>query len=236
MKKIFNLLLIFSLQLIATGLESSYAGTVTGKVSFNGTAPEAKKIDMAADPACAALHPEPLKTEEVVVNAEGALQNVFVYVKEGLEGKTFETATEAPVILDQKGCHYTPHVFGIQVGQPLEIINSDPTLHNVHAMPKRTKEFNVGMPIPGMKIKKKFEAPEIGAKFKCDVHPWMNAYANIVTHPFYGVSGDGGVFEIKNLPAGSYTLEAWHEKFGVQTQPVTVDETGTATVDFTFNG
>ena len=211
------------------------AGIVTGKVAFTGTAPAAEKINMNADPTCASLHPEPVFTENVVVNPDQTLRNVFVYVKEGLEEKTFPTPGQA-VVMDQKGCHYTPHVFGIQVSQPLDIINSDSTLHNVHGMPTQSKEFNLGMPIQGMKITRKFDKPEVMVKFKCDVHPWMNAYAGVLPHPFFNVTQDTGTYEIKDLPAGTYTIEAWHEKYGTQTQKVTVDESGTATADFTFAG
>jgi len=221
---------------VALGFSSqALAGTVTGKVSFTGQAPTPQKISMGADPTCAAFHKEPVFTEDVVANANGTLKNVFVYVKEGLEGKTFPAATQS-VLLDQKGCRYTPHVFGIQVNQPLEILNSDATLHNVHGMPRESKEFNLGMPIQGMKLNRKFDKPEIMVKFKCDVHPWMNAYAGVLTHPFFNVTSDQGAFEIKDLPAGSYVIEAWHEKYGVQTQQVTVDEAGTQTIDFNFAG
>lgn len=226
-----------SLFLIALFLFTTpaFAGTVTGKVNFTGTPPAPQKIDMNADPACASLHTEPMMTEEVVVNPDNTLRNVFVYVKEGLEGKTFEAPKE-PAVMDQKGCHYVPHVFGIQAGQTLQIVNSDSTLHNVHGMPTASKEFNLGMPIQGMKLDRKFDKPEVMVKFKCDVHPWMNAYAGVLTHPYFSVSGDGGTFEIKDLPVGSYGVEAWHEKYGTQTQNITVDDAGTATVDFTFTG
>lgn len=210
-------------------------GTVSGKVSFTGTAPAPQQINMNADPTCASLHKEPIFTEEVVVNPDGTLKNVFVYVKEGLEGKTFPVPTNA-IMLDQKGCHYTPHVFGVQVGQQVQIINSDSTLHNVHGMPKQSPEFNLGMPIQGMKLNRKFDKPEVMVKFKCDVHPWMSAYAGILPHPYFSVTGDNGTFEIKDLPAGTYTLEIWHEKYGTQTQQITVDEGGTATADFTVTG
>jgi len=189
---------------------------------------------MAADPTCASLHSEPVFAETVIANSNGTLKNVFVYVKEGLEGKTFPAPT-TPVTIDQKGCQYHPHVFGIQVGQPLEIINSDSTLHNVHSLANQSKQFNLGMPIQGMKLAKKFENPEVMVKFKCDVHPWMNAHIGVLTHPYYGVSGDEGTFEIKDLPAGTYTIEAWHEKYGTQTQSVTVTDQP-ANVEFTFNG
>ncbi len=210
-----------------------FAAAVTGKINFTGTAPQMEKISMNADPVCASLHSEPVIEETVVVNSNGTLKNVFVYVKEGLEGKTFPAPT-APVTIDQKGCQYHPHVFGIQVGQPLEILNSDSTLHNIHSLAEKSKQFNLGMPIQGMKMTKKFDNPEVMVKMKCDVHPWMNAYIGVLTHPYYGVSGDDGTFEIKDLPAGNYVIEAWHEKYGTQTQSITVTDQPTS-VDFTFN-
>lgn len=214
---------------------TAFAGSVAGKINFTGTVPEPQKIDMGADPTCAGMHPEPVYSEEVVKNADGTLQNVFIYVKQGLEGKTFPVP-EAPVILDQKGCHYTPHVLGAQVGQKVRIVNSDSTLHNVHGIPTKSKEFNLGMPIQGMKLDRIFDKPEVAVKFKCDVHPWMRAYAGVVEHPFFNVSGASGTYEIKDLPAGKYTIEAWHEKFGTQTQEVTVEDAAPATADFTFAG
>jgi plastocyanin len=216
-------------------IPSVQAGTVSGKVSFKGIAPTPEKINMNADPTCVSLHSEPVFGEDVAVNQDGTLRNVFVYVKSGLEGKTFP-APDASVILDQRGCHYNPHVFGVQVNQKVDIINSDSTLHNVHGMPTQSKEFNLGMPIQGMKLSRKFDKPEVMVKFKCDVHPWMRAYAGVLEHPFFSVSGENGSFEIKDLPAGAYTIEAWHEKYGTQTQQVTVDEAGTQTVDFQFAG
>lgn len=212
----------------------AFASDVTGSVKFSGTAPEREPISMAADPTCSAAHPDPVLSENVVVNDNGTLRNVFVYVKEGLEGKTFPVPT-APVTMDQKGCQYNPHVFGIQVGQPLEIINSDNTLHNVHSLAEKSKQFNLGMPLQGMKVTKKYESPEVMAKFKCDVHPWMNAYAGVLTHPFFAASGADGTFAIKDLPAGSYVIEAWHEQYGAQTQNITVADGVPATVEFTFS-
>ena len=211
-----------------------WAGTVTGKVSFTGTAPAAQPIDMGADPVCSGQHPDALKSEEVVVNSDNTLKNVFVYIKAGLEGKTFPASAE-PAVIDQKGCHYEPHVLGAMVGQDLQLINSDNTLHNVHAMPEKSKPFNLGMPITGMKLKKKFDAEEVMVKVKCDVHPWMNAYVGVLTHPFYSVTGDNGTFEIKDLPAGTYTIEAWHEKYGVQSQQITVTD-APSMADFSFAG
>ena len=213
---------------------TAHAGTISGKVDFTGTAPAQEKINMAADPSCAAMGGD-VMTEDVVVNADGTLSNVFIYIKEGLEGQQFSTPKEA-VPMDQRGCHYIPHVFGVQVNQPIEIINSDSTLHNVHSLPTKSKQFNLGMPIKGMKLKKKFGKPEVMVKIKCDVHPWMHAYVGVLEHPFFSVTQDAGTFEITDLPAGTYMVEAWHEKFGTQTQEVTVDEAGVQSINFSFAG
>ena len=141
--------------------------------------------------------------------AGNGLQNAFVYVKDGLGNRTFPVP-KTPVVLDQQGCKYRPHVVGIQVGQPLEVRNSDSTLHNVHAIPKVNKEFNFGQPTKGMKSSRTFDKAEVMVPFKCDVHGWMNAYAGVVAHPFFAVSKADGSFEIKGLPPGSYTVEVWH--------------------------
>ncbi|OGW86302.1 MAG: hypothetical protein A3C35_01840 [Omnitrophica bacterium RIFCSPHIGHO2_02_FULL_46_11] len=214
---------------------AGYGATISGKVLFEGTAPETQPLDLAADPTCAALHSEGLKSEEVVVNPNGTLKNVFVYVKSGLEGKTF-AASQNPVMLDQQGCHYVPHVFGVQTGQPIEIVNNDATLHNVHAVATANKEFNLGMPIQGMKLKKTFDKPEVMAKFKCDVHSWMSAYVGVLDHPFFSVTNEEGSFEIKDLPPGDYVLEAWHEKHGSQTQSVRVSQEDTPEISFRYSG
>jgi len=204
---------------------------LTGKVIFEGTPPAPQPIRMDADPVCLLQHKDGSTSEEVVVNGNGTLKNVFVYVKEGLAGQKFDSPAE-PVVFDQKGCRYEPRVFGIMVNQPFEILNSDSTLHNVHSLAKASKEFNLGMPIQGMKLTQKFTAPEIMVKIKCEVHPWMAAYGGVVDHPFYAVTGDDGTFTIKDLPPGAYVLEAWHEKFGTQTATVKVPEATEA--HFTF--
>ena len=154
---------------------------------------------------------------------DGKLGNVFVYVADGLGGRTFPTPTEA-VELDQKNCRYHPHVFGLMVGQPMRIVNSDPTLHNIHAIPGTNQEFNTAQPIQGMKIDHVFTAKEekVIVPFKCDVHGWMNAYAGVLDHPYFAVTGEDGKFSIKNLPPGTYKLTAWHEKAGTKTIDITV--------------
>jgi hypothetical protein len=208
------------------------SASVTGMVRFEGTAPAAEKVKMDADPVCQQQHASPVMTEEVVVGSDGGLKNVFVYVKEGAKGPF--PAPAAPVQLNQAGCWYAPRVFGIQVNQPLEIVNSDPTLHNVNAKPVANQPFNVAQPTKGMKTKKSFTKPEIGVKFKCNVHPWMSAYAGVVEHPFFGVSDERGAFSISGLPSGTYVVEAWHEKYGAQTQTVSVGDGESKSITFTF--
>ncbi len=207
------------------------SATITGSVKFQGSAPAAEKVKMNADPVCEQQHSEPVFTEAVVVN-NGALKNVFVYVKEGVSGSYAAPTTS--VTLDQSGCWYKPHVFGVQVNQPMDIINSDATLHNINAKPTVNQPFNLAQPVKGMKTTKKFTKPEIMVKFKCNVHPWMSAYAGVVAHPFFSVSGSDGTFSITGLPAGTYTVEAWHEQYGTQTQSVTVGEGESKSAEFTF--
>ncbi|MBI4598284.1 MAG: carboxypeptidase regulatory-like domain-containing protein [Candidatus Omnitrophica bacterium] len=209
------------------------AAAIKGTITLQGTAPKPEVVKMSADPACQQQHSSPVYTEEVVVDAQNRLKNVFVYVKAGVSGPV-PPAPAAPVQLDQRGCWYHPRVFGLQVNQPLEIINSDATLHNVNAKPAQNTPFNIAQPVKDMKSTKKFAKPEIGVSFKCNVHPWMRAYAGVVEHPFFSVSDAQGAFAISGLPAGQYTLEAWHEKYGTQTQTVTIGDGETKTVDFGF--
>jgi plastocyanin len=207
--------------------------TITGSVKYEGTAEKPRVVRMDSDPLCM---PEGPQTSEVLLVGPGnGLQNAFVYVKDGLGDHKF-TAPQTPVVLDQKGCKYSPHVFGVQVGQPVVIVNSDPTLHNVHAVPKANSEFNFGQAMKGMKTTRMFDKPEVMVPFRCDVHGWMAAYAGVLTHPYYAVSKPDGSFEIKGLPAGTYTVEVWHEKLGTQTTMVTVDGKTGATANIAFKG
>jgi hypothetical protein len=206
--------------------------TVTGKVAFEGAVPAAAQIKMNADPVCMSLHKEPVTSEEVLV-ADGKLQNVFVYVKEGLEKYSFTAPGDAATI-NQEGCHYLPHVGGMMVGQKLKIVNGDSTLHNIHCWAEKNPQFNIGQPVKGMETEKKFDTPEVMIHFKCDVHKWMSSYLGVLPHPYYGVSGKDGAFTLKNLPPGDYVIEAWHEKYGTQTQKVTVADKDSKEVNFTF--
>jgi hypothetical protein len=215
-------------------VDSNTAGAVTGMVALDGAAPKNAAIKMNADPVCLKEAKGPQFQETFEVGADGkALANVFVYVKDGLGNYVFDTPTE-PAMIDQKQCRYTPHVFGMRVGQPLQIVNSDPTLHNIHATPKNNSEFNTGQPIQGMKTNHTFDKPEVMVPFKCDVHGWMNAYVGVLEHPYYAVTDTNGKFELKTLPPGTYTIEAWHERLGAQEQKVTIGEKETKDVAFTF--
>jgi plastocyanin len=216
----------------AKRVDSSKAGALSGHILYKGAPVANAPVKLDSDPACVKQHPEGLTLDAVVVN-NGGLENVFVYVKSGLGDYAFDTPATA-VTLDQKGCSYTPHVFGVQTGQPVNIVNSDATMHNVHAMGTANQEFNFAQPFAGINNTKTFTAPEIMVHFKCNVHGWMSAYAGVVSHPYFAVSANGGAFELKSLPAGTYTVEAWHEKLGTKTQTVTIGEKEAKTVDFTF--
>jgi hypothetical protein len=212
---------------------SADAGSVSGMVRLEGNPPALPAIQMAADPTCQAQHKTPVRVMDVVVGPTGELANVFVYIK---DYRGAAPAPSSPAVLDQKGCLYIPHVFGVQVGQPLQIRNSDPTLHNIHALAKVNPEFNEGQPVQGMVSTKKFARPEVMIRVKCDVHAWMNSYLGVLPHPYFGTSNNQGSFNIANVPPGTYTLEAWHEKYGTQTQQVTIGPKESKQVSFTFKG
>jgi len=217
---------------IANPVDAATAGNVAGRITFEGAPPKPGVVRMDADPSC--VQPGAAATDEtVIVGDAGALQNTFVYVKDGLGNLRFPVPS-TPIVLDQKGCHYVPHVLGAQVGQSLEIVNSDPTLHNVHAIPKANREFNTGQPLPGMKHTHRFSTREVMVPFKCDVHPWMRAYIGVLDHPYFAVTGADGSFTLKGLPPGTYTIEAWHETLGAQTQTVTIGERESKDIAFSF--
>ncbi len=217
-----------------TVVDPATAGTISGRILLDGEAPPADAIQMAADPNCAAMHTSAVMTEFVITDMEGGLQNSFVYIKGGLEGMNFPVPTE-PVVLNQEGCVYVPHVLGIQVGQPLDIMNSDQTLHNIHATPSVNQEFNIGQPVQNMTTTRTFDAPEIMVPFKCDVHRWMNSYAGVLDHPYFAVSGGDGTFTIGNVPPGAYTVGVWHERLGEMEMQVTVPASGEADASFTYS-
>jgi hypothetical protein len=214
-------------------VDAATAGAFAGRVTFAGTPPAPEALRMGTDPGCVADAVNPV-SDAVLIGADGGLKNVFIHVKAGLDpAYGFDTPTE-PVILDQKGCIYTPRIVGVRVGQPLEVRNSDPTMHNVHAMPLKNQEFNRGQPMQGFKNTEVFTVPEVMVRFVCNVHNWMAAYVGVVAHPYFAVTDENGRFEIKGLPPGTYTIEAWHEKFGTREGTVTITTGQTATLDFSF--
>ena len=152
----------------------------------------------------------------------------------GLPADAKYAAPTTPVTIDQKGCMYHPPVFGIMVGQPLEIVNSDPLLHNIKAMGKANRPFNISQPAAGMKTQRTFTASEVMLPFECNVHGWMHAYAGVLPHPFFSTTGADGSFTIKDLPSGTYTIEAWQQQYGTRTATVTVQGNETKAVDFTY--
>lgn len=214
-------------------VDPAVAASVSGSVQFAGEAPKLVPINMGGDEECKATHDGPVYPETVVVNANGTLKNVFVVVTAGLEGKAFEVPS-TPVHIDQQGCTYVPHVVGLQVGQSLEVTNSDPTLHNVHPLPHDNVEWNKSQAAGAGAIDETFAKPEFMIPVKCNIHPWMRAYVNVVEHPFFAVTDENGAFTINGLPPGEYTLQAVHERFGSQEVQFTVAAGENASAEFTF--
>jgi plastocyanin len=211
---------------------STTAATVRGSVRFEGKVPAAKPISMAADPSCAQQHHSPVMSQEVMVDANGELQNVIVFVSEGLGDRTFEEPSQ-PAVIDQKGCLYQPHVLAVRANQKLELVNDDPTSHNIHPQPANNREWNKAEP-PGSKLEEAFAREEVAIPVKCNVHPWMRGYIAVFKHPYFAVTGKDGSFDLSNLPPGTYTIKAWHEKLGAATQTVTIGANETKEISFVF--
>ena len=210
------------------------ASTVTGTVTFDGKVPALKPLAMNADPACAKLHSKPVPAEMLVLGPGNTMGNILVWVSKGLPaGKTWP-APKTPVTLDQKGCVYVPHVMGIMVGQAYRILNSDGILHNVHALPKINRGFNRPMPATVKESTATFDKAEAVFQIKCDVHPWMNAYVGVFTHPFFAATGADGKFTLSGLDPGTYEITAWHERLGTQTATVTVAANESKAQNFKF--
>ena len=216
----------------AQRVDPATTGAIVGRVVFEGTPPENPLVKMSGDPMCIRANTDGLRFENYVIE-DGGLDNVFVYVKDGLGNYAFDAATE-PVKIDQHGCRYVPHVLGARVGQPVEISNSDETTHNVHSLPDVNREFNYAQYKQGQKNVETFTAPEVMIPLKCDLHGWMHAYLGVVEHPYFAVTTDGGKFELKNVPPGTYTIEAWHEKGGTQTQQITIAAKETKEIGFAY--
>jgi hypothetical protein len=198
--------------IVGKKIDPASVGSISGTVAFNGTPPKPQAIDMGQDPACSYASKQPNLSESVVVN-DGKLANAFVYVKQGAE-KYGVLPPKEPVILDQKGCRYQPHVMGMIAGQELRILNSDPAVHNVHPTPKNNEGWNVSQMPGAAPIEQTFTQEELMLPIICNQHPWMKMYVNVRQHPYFAVTDAEGKFEIKRLPPGEYTLAVVHEKLG----------------------
>ena len=219
--------------ILSSVLTFSFAGDIQGKITFDGKAPKMKSLRMDADPVCVANNEVAPRKEWLILDENNGLKNVLVFVKESpsnsLSGDY--SPPENPAVIDQNGCVYIPHVLGMMVGQDLDILNSDGTLHNIHALPKVNKEFNKAMPRSKKRMTVQFDKSEAPFKVKCDVHPWMGAFLGVFDHPYFAVTNDDGSYVISGLEPGDYVIEAWHEKLGSQTANVTV---GDSAANFTF--
>jgi hypothetical protein len=214
-------------------IDPATAGSISGHVFFNGDAPVMPVIDMSSNPQCERQHHTAFKAETVVVNPNGTLRNVFVWIKDGLPRARWTPPTQS-ARLDQQGCVYWPHVLGMMQGQQLEILNSDPVNHNVHAESVINAAWNESEPPRAEHKFKQFDSPEVLFPMTCSVHPWMRSYVGVSPHPFFFVTGDDGTFTIKGVPPGTYTVEAIHEKYGRKEAKLTLAPSGSATLDFAY--
>jgi plastocyanin len=219
----------------AAPVDPATLGSVGGVVRFAGKAPAPVRIDTTMDPACGFGGSGDVFSEQYAVKDE-RLANVYVYVKSGTTMTIGATGALPPVVLDQKGCVYTPHVIAVRVGQPVEFHNDDVTMHNVHAIPVvvGNQAVDISQGPKGAPQTKRFAAPEVMMPVRCNNHPWMQAFINVSATPWFAVTGADGKFELKGLPAGAYVLGAVQEKMGEQTLNVTVRAKEQATADFTF--
>lgn len=206
------------------------AGTISGTVTYTGTPPKMRPIDMSKEPSCAHQHTTPVMTETVVTGAGNTVQYAVVYIS---AGDAAAPASTTPVRYDQKGCQYLPHVAVLQPGQPLDIYNDDQTSHNIHPLAKVNAEWNKSQPPGTPPIHATYDKPEF-IPVKCNVHPWMHGYFAVLATSHYAVTGNDGKFSLAGLPPGTYTVTAWHERFGTQTQQVTISGNAAAATNFVF--
>jgi hypothetical protein len=214
-------------------LDPNTVGEIKGTVVLQGAPPPPQKILLSGEPECAQLNPNSLFSPAVTTGSNGALANVAVYIKSGLANYDFE-APKTPVELDQKNCMYQPRVLALMTNQLLDIQNEDPIQHNVHPTPHQNPAFNMTQVIHGPPIQKAFANPELAIRFTCNLHPWMRAYVFVFPHPYFDVTTTAGTFDLKDVPPGTYTIEAWQEKYGSQDQTVTIAPHESTSITFSF--
>jgi plastocyanin len=208
--------------------EAAAVGTIKGVARLTGTPPRPRALAVPAE--CGRQGP---KASEDVVAADGKLANVFVWIRGGLRGWKGAPPKDE-VIIDQRGCVYSPRVVGVEVGQPVTFVNGDPIMHNVHVTSESNESFNLGLPGQGTRVTKRFSEPEVMITVKCDVHPWMRSYIGVSPHPFFAVTDDKGQYSLRDVPPGEYELEAWHEVYGRETRRVSLGAGGQASAEFSF--
>ncbi len=221
--------------IIALGaVVSAHAGSITGTIKFEGEAPPMKPIDTSSVPECHEMHKDkPIVNEVLVMGPGQTLGNIYVEVTKGVPAKEYPVPSE-PFVLTQEGCRYAPHMFAVRAGQKLKILNPDGMLHNVNFLPKINKPSNVAMPPNLKEMEVAFDKPEALFQFKCDIHPWMGAYCAVVSHPFFSITKEDGVYRIDGLDPGEYEITAYHERLGKQSATVKVAD-GAATQDFAYS-
>jgi plastocyanin len=216
-------------------VDPTTTGTLSGTIRFTGKRPPAKLINMEEDPACVAAHKGKPVDESLLVSSNGTLANAFIYLKTGFDGKRFETPS-VPVTIDQAGCWFHPRVLGIQIGQTLQVINSDPVTHNIHPMAEINREWNHSQGAGDAPLARRFLKPEVMIRVKCNIHSWMHAFIGVVDNPYFAVSNPDGTFKIDNLPSGTYTFGIWQENLGTQEAQVTIAPHKKAQLNIVFKG
>jgi len=214
----------------AVGNPNPAGGTITGKVTYTGTPAKMKPIDMSKEPSCAKMYTTPPTAETVVTGPGETLAEVVVYISAGAPD---DPAPSSAAVFTQKGCRYIPHVLALQVNQELKIVNEDQTSHNIHPLPKLNREWNKSQPPGTPPISEKYDKAEF-IPVKCNVHPWMHGNFAVLKNSHYAVTGENGSFTLPNLPPGKYTVTAWQESYGDQSQDVTISGGETKTVNFAF--
>jgi len=211
---------------VSTGVQ------IRGAVKFAGTIPAPKPVSMSADPSCSKQHAGPVLNREVITDSKGGLQNAVVFIAGGLGDRTFDVPKDK-VVISQKGCLYEPHVLVMRANQPLEVVNRDPTSHNIHPTPANNREWNKAE-LPGAALEEVFPREEIAIPVKCNIHPWMRGYIAVFKHPYFAVTREDGSFDLPSLPPGTYTVTVWHEKLGTTSQTISIGANETKELSFVF--